>query len=52
VGHIAYVIDDELHRRAKAAAARKGVTFKAWLEAAIEAEVAIEEAAEEQRRKR
>ena len=53
MGHVAYVIDDELHRRAKALASRKGITFKAWLEQAIEDAVERQEAeAERQRRRR
>lgn len=54
VGHIAYRIDDELHGRAKALAARQGRTFKAWVERAIGAEVERQEAeqAEQERRRR
>jgi predicted HicB family RNase H-like nuclease len=44
VGHVAYRIDDDLHARAKAMAAYKGVTFREWLERAIEAEVERQEA--------
>jgi predicted HicB family RNase H-like nuclease len=51
VGHIAYRIDDELHRRAKTMAAAKGVTLKAWLEAAIR-EVVDRQEAEAGRRTR
>jgi predicted HicB family RNase H-like nuclease len=51
VGHIAYVIDDELHRRAKALASRKGITFKAWVEQAIESEVDRQESEAEKRKR-
>jgi hypothetical protein len=47
MGHVAYKIDDDLHARAKALAAYKGQTFKAWLERAILAAV---EAQEDERR--
>lgn len=47
MGHVAYKIDDDLHARAKALAAYKGLTFKAWLERAILAAV---EAQEDERR--
>jgi predicted HicB family RNase H-like nuclease len=36
VARIHYEIDDDLHRRAKAAAALQGVTLKAFIEAALE----------------
>lgn len=36
VAAINYDIDDDLHRRAKAAAALQGVTLKAFLEEALE----------------
>ncbi len=54
MGHLAYRIDDELHGRAKALAARQGRTFKAWVERAIAAEVERQEAeqAEEDRLRR
>lgn len=54
VGHLAYVIPDEIHGRAKALAARQGRTFKAWLILAIETEVERQEAeqAEADRRRR
>lgn len=39
VAAINYDIDDDLHRRAKAAAALQGVTLKAFLETALEAAV-------------
>lgn len=54
VGHIAYKIDDDLHGRAKALAARRGKTFKAWLEEAIAEEVERQEQAqaEEDRKRR
>jgi len=51
VGHIAYQVDDDLHGRAKALAARQGRTFKAWLIAAIEAEVERQEAEAEKRKR-
>lgn len=37
VARIHYEIDDDLHRRAKAAAALQGITLKAFLERALEA---------------
>jgi predicted transcriptional regulator len=43
MGHVAYKIDDDLHARAKALAAYKGQTFKAWLERAILAAVEVQE---------
>jgi predicted transcriptional regulator len=46
------VIDDELHRRAKALASRQGRTFKAWVERALAAEVERQEAEAERDRKR
>ena len=55
MGHVAYRIDDELHARAKALAAYKGQTFKAWLEQAIEDAVERQEgdrAEADQRRRR
>jgi predicted transcriptional regulator len=54
MGHIAYLIDDDLHGRAKALAAYQGRTFKAWHERALRAEVERQEAerAEEERRRR
>jgi predicted transcriptional regulator len=53
VGRVSYVIDDELHNRAKALAARQGRTFKAWIERAIAAEVERQEReAEEEKRRR
>lgn len=54
VGHVAYKIDDDLHARAKALAAYKGQTFKAWLERAILAAVEAQEdeRREEERRRR
>ena len=36
---IHYELPDELHRRAKAAAAREGITLKAFIERALELEV-------------
>ena len=50
MGHLAYRIDDELHGRAKALAARQGRTFKAWVERAIALKEA--EQAEEDRLRR
>lgn len=44
---IHYKIDDELHRRAKAAAAREGKTFKQFVEEALD-----EKAQKVERRKR
>lgn len=52
VGHIAYLIDDELHARAKAMAAYKGQTFKAWLESVIEAAVETQEEQRDNQRRR
>lgn len=54
VGRVSYVIDDELHRRARALAARQGRTFRAWHERALAAEVERqeEEQAEEDRQRR
>jgi predicted transcriptional regulator len=54
VGRVSYVIPDDLHRRARALAARQGRTFRAWHERAIEAEVERQEdeQAEEDRRRR
>jgi len=52
VGHIAYRIDDDLHRRAKTMAAAKGVTLKDWLEAAIREVVDRQEAELDRRRTR
>lgn len=43
MGHIAYVIPDDLHQRAKVLAAQQGRTFKAWVTFAIEAEVERQE---------
>lgn len=51
MGHIAYVIDDELHRRAKAAAARKGISLKAWLEEALAEKAERQEADDDKRRR-
>jgi hypothetical protein len=54
IGHIAYVINDDLHARAKALAAYQGRTFKAWLERAIADAVERQEAerAESERKRR
>ena len=54
VGRISYVVDDELHGRAKALAAYQGRTFRAWVERALEREVERQEAerAEEERQRR
>jgi predicted HicB family RNase H-like nuclease len=54
MGHVAYKIDDDLHARAKALAAYKGQTFKAWLERAILAAVETQEdeRRDDQRRRR
>lgn len=54
MGRVSYVIDDELHRRARALAARQGRTFRAWHERALAAEVERQEVeqAEEERRRR
>lgn len=41
MGRIHYEIPDELHRRAKVAAAHEGITLKALLERALENEVAL-----------
>jgi hypothetical protein len=43
VGRVNYLIPDDLHARAKALAAYKGQTFKAWLEWAILAAVEAQE---------
>lgn len=43
VARIHYEIDDDLHRRAKAAAAMQGVTLKAFIEAALETAVVAAE---------
>jgi predicted HicB family RNase H-like nuclease len=43
VARIHYEIDDELHRRAKAQAALKGVTLKAYVETAIAQAVEADE---------
>ncbi len=51
VGRIAYTIPDELHARAKVAAAKAGITLKAWLERAIDQQAAAEEADEQRRRR-
>jgi predicted HicB family RNase H-like nuclease len=52
VGHIAYKIPDDLHQRARVAAAQQGRTFKSWIERAILAAVEEHETAEEKRRRR
>jgi predicted transcriptional regulator len=54
VGRISYVVDDELHRRAKALASYQGRTFKAWVERALQREVERQEAerAEDERKRR
>jgi predicted transcriptional regulator len=54
VGHLAYVIPDDLHNRAKALAAYQGRTFKAWVERALQAEVERQEAerSEDERKRR
>lgn len=54
VGRISYVVDDDLHARAKALAAYQGRTFRAWVERALQREVERQEAEREQedRRKR
>lgn len=52
MGHIAYRIDDDLHGRAKALAAYQGVTFRAWVEAAMTTEVERQEAEREEARRR
>jgi predicted HicB family RNase H-like nuclease len=39
VARIHYEIDDDLHRRAKSAAALQGITLKEFLERALEAAV-------------
>lgn len=51
VGHIAQVIDDDIHKRARLLAVGKGVSFKSWVEAAIREAVERQEAAEEKRRR-
>jgi hypothetical protein len=54
VGRISYVVDDDLHGRAKALAAYQGRTFRAWVERALQREVERQEAerAEDERRRR
>lgn len=54
MGHIAYQIPDDLHRRAKSLASRKGQTFKAWVTFAIRDAVEHQEAerAEQERKRR
>lgn len=54
MGHIAYEIPDDLHRRAKALASAKGQTFKAWITFAIREEVERQERdrREQERRRR
>jgi predicted transcriptional regulator len=54
MGRISYVVDDDLHGRAKALASYQGRTFKAWHERAIRREVERQEAdrAEEERLRR
>ena len=39
MGRVSYIIDNDLHARAKDLAAYQGRTFKAWVTRAIEAEV-------------
>ena len=51
MGHIAYVIPDDLHTRAKIAAARKGQTLRAWIEDALR-EAADRQDAEHERERR
>jgi predicted HicB family RNase H-like nuclease len=51
VGHIAQVIDDDLHRRARVLAVGKGQSFKAWVETAIREKVERDEADEQKRRR-
>lgn len=43
MSRIHYEVDDDLHRRAKAAAALEGVSLKVFLERALEAAVARSE---------
>lgn len=50
IARIHYKIDDELHRRAKAAAAITGVTLKAFVEEALAEKTAKVEGAHEQKR--
>jgi hypothetical protein len=52
VSVVHYTIDDELHRRVKVAAAKKGITLRAYLVAALEQAVARDEEEEEQRDRR
>jgi len=52
VGNIVMAIPDDLHRRAKAAAAQQGRSLKAFVIDAVDAAVAAHEAAEEKRRRR
>ena len=52
VGNIVMAIPDDLHRRAKAAAAQQGRSLKAFVIEAVDAAVAAHEAAEEKRRRR
>lgn len=54
VKRINYDVPEELHRRMRQQAARKGVTLKAWHEAALLAEVERQEAeaAEDERKRR
>ena len=47
---IHYTIDDDLHRRAKAAAAYEGQTLKAFLEGALEQAATKAETAQARRR--
>ncbi|HEY2999666.1 MAG TPA: hypothetical protein VGJ43_13875 [Acidimicrobiales bacterium] len=52
VGNIVQSIPDELHQRARVAAAQQGRTLKAFVTDAIQTAVEAHEAAEEKRRRR
>jgi predicted HicB family RNase H-like nuclease len=47
-----YEIDDELHRKAKVAAATEGITLKAFLERALAHEIAAVAKAEKPKRRK
>lgn len=46
-----YLVPEALHRRMRVLAAKKGISLKAWHEAALLAEVERQEADEERRRR-
>jgi predicted HicB family RNase H-like nuclease len=52
MARIHYEIDDDLHRRAKVAAAQRGVTLKQLLIDGLEAQVERQERSESRKRQR